>query len=96
MDFAAPSATAEEIQDVADRIENTIIEIIDDKASEELDDLREETMVSEEEVMPEAPMAPMMEEGPEEPEADEEPEEEEEEEEEEGEGFEAEEAGAPY
>ena len=90
----APEATAEEIQEVADRIENTIVEIIDEKASEELDDLREETMRAEE--MPEGPelsMMPMEED--EYMEEEEEGAEEEENKEEEEEGFEAEEAMGP-
>ena len=93
---------AEEIKDVADRIENTIVEIIDEKATEEIDGLRDETMSTGEE----APMEPML--PPEPPmdmeeEFETEPEEEEEEEEgeveEEGEedegGAEAEEATGP-
>lgn len=89
----APAATAEEIQEVADRIENTIVEIIDEKASEELDDLREETMKDEMPEMLEGPELPML---PMEEEEEEEEVEEEAAEEEEGETFEAEEAMGMY
>lgn len=41
-----------EIEDVADRIENTIVEIIEEKATEQLDDLQDATMRAEEPVAP--------------------------------------------
>jgi len=71
----ANGAPAKEISEVADRIEGTILEIIEEKAEEELDSLREETTRPKE--APAAPLdfsEPMFDEGPA-PEEAEEPEE---------------------